>query len=100
MTLPALINELERRTITVEALPHGQVRITPSKALIADLREQLLRNKAALHAYVLARCLALEAEHKGVDLVDYVSATEPDLLSNSESPDTTAHLPEPQGVTP
>jgi hypothetical protein len=90
MSLPALINELEHRGMTVEILPHGQIRVSPSKALTADLREQLRRDKAALHAYVLARCIAIEAEREGMDLVDYVSATAPDLLSNSESPDTTA----------
>jgi hypothetical protein len=80
MSLPALINELEHRRMTVEALPRGQIRITPSKALTAGLRQQLLRDKTALHTYVLARCLALEAERNGIDLVDYVGATAPDLL--------------------
>ena len=54
-SLPALLDELDRRGITVETRPHGNISVRPWKAAPPELRERLSAEKPALSAYLLAR---------------------------------------------
>jgi hypothetical protein len=85
MSLPALLDELERRGITVVPRPDGNISVRPWKATPLTLREQLSAEKPALIASLRARELARRAEHEGLDLVTYVAATAPDLLDSQGS---------------
>ena len=84
MSLPALLDELDRRGITVETRPHGNISVRPWKAAPPELRERLSAEKPALSAYLLARELALQAEREELDLIQYVGAAAPDLLDIPE----------------
>jgi hypothetical protein len=69
MSLLTLLEELDRRGITIEPRLHGNIYVTPWKAVPPELQDWLLAEKVALSAYLRARQLALEAEREGMDLL-------------------------------
>jgi hypothetical protein len=88
MSLPALLDELDQRGITVEPRPDGNLSVRPWTAVPLELRERLRAEKPVLTAYLRARELARQAEREGLDLVQYTSALAPDFLG----PDSTSRI--------